>query len=102
MITLLAQRYTFVVRPHPPTHPPIRSLPHLPIPKSSSFEPPHSPPSIKPPTHPPIHKHPPPPPKKQEEPSFKLKLKSGITLVSSNGVKVRVIRDEDYAKAAPA
>eukprot|EP00624_Nannochloropsis_granulata_P007377 evm.model.NODE_7421_length_28612_cov_28.772577.8 len=32
-----------------------------------------------------------------EEPSFKLKLKSGITMVSSNGVKVRVERDMDYA-----
>jgi cytochrome P450 len=34
-----------------------------------------------------------------EEPSFKLKLKSGITMVSSNGVKVRVERDTSYASS---
>lgn len=31
-----------------------------------------------------------------EEPGFKLKLKSGITMVSSNGVKVRMERDREY------
>ncbi len=33
-----------------------------------------------------------------EDPNFKLKLKSGITMVSENGVKVRMVRDEEYAK----
>lgn len=44
------------------------------------------------------HRHQPthPPPKKQD-PSFKLRLKSGITMVSENGVKVRVERDTEYA-----
>ena len=32
-----------------------------------------------------------------QDPGFKLKLKSGITMVSSNGVKVRVERDNEYA-----
>ena len=32
-----------------------------------------------------------------EEPSFKLRLKNGITMTSSNGVKVHVERDTEYA-----
>ena len=51
------------------------------------------------------HHHPPPPPTPcdrpanyvPQDPSFKLRLKSGITMVSENGVKVRVERDTEYA-----
>lgn len=35
--------------------------------------------------------------KQKQDPSFKLRLKSGITMVSENGVKVRVERDTEYA-----
>lgn len=37
------------------------------------------------------------PPTTKQDPSFKLRLKSGITMVSENGVKVRVERDTEYA-----
>lgn len=80
MITLLAQRYTFkeVCK--------VNCL-FLPLVLSASV----SWPRQASPRHEPHHSTTP------QDPSFKLRLKSGITMVSENGVKVRVERDTEYA-----